>query len=397
MHNLAKRISTIQEIKHKAEKIMRSSFWALCLPAIIMLSCKAGGGDSSVVEIDSFSDKSNASFFEEVYSDIRLLPLDLGGRLLGSSHQLGLEKAGDGFVITDMQTEAILLIGPDGTLKTYVSKVGRGPGEYNYLQTCKYRDHKMIALADDTHIIEYTEDGELSKEYTIDYALADIMLSGNGGATLLMSRYDGEEDICDRIIFTDDSYSQTSSFFPLEYQLFNFGSHFTKLSEEEYFYVPLSMPQVFKCRGNEVVTTYNFNFRGKGFPEAFLKSDDWEVIYDVMMSTPEIYYVGEAFETSDFLLFGLGNIIDGEDRDSGLWLIDRKDMSSKIEYFDRTGPEFGFFGPPQMLTSDNEVVYICDVSLYDEVKDSVPGLSKYASLFKDCPSDYAILYCKIGK
>lgn len=376
---------------------MRTCFWALCLTAMILLSCRNDRGDSSVVEIDSFSDKSNASFFEEVYSDIRLLPLDIDGHLLGSSNEMDLEKAGDGFVITDRQTEAILLIGPDGALKTYVSKVGRGPGEYNYLQTCKYRDHKMIALADDSHVIEYTEDGELSREFTLDYAFADLMLSGNGGAVMLMSRGDGEEEVCDRIIFTDDSYNQTSSFFPLEFQLFNFGSHFTKLSEDEYLYIPLSMPQVFKCRGNEVVTTYNFNLRGKGFPEAFLKSDDWEVIYDVMMSTPVIYYVGGAFETSDFLLFDLGNIIDGEDKDRGLWLIDRKDMSSKIEYFDRTSPEYGFFGPPQMLTPDNEVVYVCDVSLFDDVEDIVPGLSKYASLFKSCPSDYAILFCKIGK
>ena len=376
---------------------MRKRFWALWVPAIIMLSCKAGGGDPSVVDIDSFSDKGNASFFEEVYTDMMLLPLDLDDHLLGSSHQLHLEQADDGYVITDMQTEAILLLGPDGSLKTYVSKVGRGPGEYNYLQTCKYRDHKMIALADDSHVIEYTEDGELSAEYTLDYAFADLMLSDNGGAVMLMSRYDGEEEVCDRIIFTDDSYRQTSSFFPLGFQLFNFGSHLTKLSGDEYFYVPLSMPQVFKCRGNEVVTTYNFDFRGKGFPEAFLKSDDWEVIYDVMMSTPEIYYVGGAFETPDFLLFCLGSIIDGDDKDYGLWLIDRRDMSSKIEYYDRNGSEYGFFGPPQMLTPDNEVVYVCDVSLYDDVKDTVPGLSRYASLFEDCPSDYALLFCRIGK
>lgn len=373
---------------------MRKSIWALWLPAILLLSCKAGG-DPSVVEINSFSDKSNASFFGEVYSDVRLLPLDLDGHLLGSSSQLSLDKADDAYLITDMQTGALLLFDADGALKTYISKVGRGPGEYNYLQTCKYRDHKMLALADDMRIIEYTEDGELSAEYPLDNYYMDLLLSGNEGATLLLSRSGGEEEVCDRIIFTDDSFQKTSSFFPQAFQLFTFGSHLTKLDDDAYLYVPLSEPKVYKFRGNELVTTFEFNFRGKGFPESFLKSDDWEVMLEVMTNTPEIYYVGEAFENGDYLLFGLGNIINGEDRDRGLWLIDKKDMSSQIEYYDYKGSPFAFFGPPQILTPDNEIVFVCDVSLYDDVKDSIPGLSRYAALFENCPSDNALLFCKI--
>ncbi len=374
---------------------MRKCFRALWLPVILLLSCKAGGDDPSLIQIDSFSEKSNASFFEEVYSDIRLLPLNLDGHLLGSSSQAGLDRAGDGYILTDTQTEALLLFGPDGSLRTYISKVGRGPGEYTYLQTCRYRDHKLTALADDTHIIEYTEDGELSAEYYLDHAYMDLMLSEGEGATLLMTRYDGDDEVCDRIIFTDGSYRQTASFFPQSFQLFTFGSHLTKLDDDVYFYVPLSEPKVYKFRGSELVSTYEFNLHGKGFPESFLKSDDWEVMLDVMTNTPEIYYVGEAFETRDYLLFGLGNIISGEDRDRGVWLIDKKDMSSRIEYYDYRGSAFAFFGPPQLLTPDNEVVFVCDVSLYDEVKDSVPGLSRYASLFENCPSDYALLFCKI--
>ena len=89
---------------------MRKCFRALWLPVILLLSCKAGGDDPSLIQIDSFSEKSNASFFEEVYSDVRLLPLNLDGHLLGSSSQAGLDRAGDGYILTDTQTEALFAI-----------------------------------------------------------------------------------------------------------------------------------------------------------------------------------------------------------------------------------------------------------------------------------------------
>jgi len=377
--------------------MLKLRFWALCLPSILLLSCKADVGDPSHVLIDSFSEKSTASFIEDVYSDVRLVPLELDGHLLGSSMLMLLEQAGEGYILTDRQSQAGYLFNPDGSLRTYISKVGRGPGEYNSLEHVKYQDHKIVALADGDHVIEYSEAGDLIRESFLDYDFMDFQLFRDKGAAFLVSRSDGEDEVCDRIIFTDTLFQKTASFFPQAFQLFNYESHLSRVGDDEYLYVPVTSTQIYQCRMDEVVKTYDIDLHGKEFPDSILKADDFEVMLDVMMRTPEIYYVPQAFENQDFLLLGLGNIIDGEDKDSGVWLIDLKDMSSRIEYCEQKSVEYSFFGPPQMLTPDNEVVFICDLSLYDEVKNSVPGLSRYDSLFADCPSDSALLFCKIGE
>ena len=46
-------------------------------------------GDGTV-RIDSFSTKTNASFFQDVYSDIRVVPLQTGDLALGASGALHL-------------------------------------------------------------------------------------------------------------------------------------------------------------------------------------------------------------------------------------------------------------------------------------------------------------------
>lgn len=378
---------------------MNTRFWALFLPSILFYACNPKPSVISDVYINSFSEESNSSLFEDVFSDIRVVPLYLGEHVLGSTMALHVERAEGGYLITDHQTNSIYYLDHHGSLITYLSKVGRGPGEYNYLQYCKYKDHRLIALADGTHIIEYTENGALVKEAFLEEDIMDFFPLDGQEYALFLYRYNGESDLEDRVVITDSSFVKKRSYLPMTYQLFNYGSYISSVTGDESLFLCIqqSRPELYKCDKDTVVTTYHYDFNGKEYPKAMLEVDDYEPMLDILTGTPDIYGIVNVFENQDYLFQAISHLVDGEENRIGQWMIDKRDMSSSIEYWDLDSPEFQFFGPPQMLTENNEVVYICDLSLIDNVKDMIPGLTKIEQENKGKVTDAMLLFCKIGE
>ena len=128
-----------------------------------------------------------------------------------------------------------------------------------------------------------------------------------------------------------------------------------------------------------------------------LEADDYETILEVLTGTPDMYGIASAFENRDYLLLALSHLVDGDESRIGHWLINKKDLDSRIEYQDLKGPLFEVFGPPHWRTADNEVVFLCEASLYDAVKDLVPGLSDVATVIQEGSPDNVLLFCKIAK
>ena len=365
----------------------------------LLSGCRSRQSSPSNVYIDSFSEESNASFFENVYSDVRVVPLSLDGAVLSSPFNLSVDYAEGRFLISDMQTGSIFLCAPDGSLATHISKVGRGPGEYRYVTQCKYFNHRIVVLADGNHMIEYSEEGNLIKETQLEEDALGFFPLGNQEYALFLSRYNGESDQEDRIVITDSSFVKKRSFLSLPYQLYNDGSHISPVVDGKgcFLCVQQTFQQVFKCDKDSVVTTYHYDLKGKGIPESFLKSEDYGYMLDVLMNTPDMYYLVNAFESRDYLFQALRHLVHGETMRIGQWLIDKRSFASRIEYADMEAPLVQFLGPPQMLTSDNEVLYICDLSLFDSVGEKVPGFAILDELIEHKASDCILLCCKIGR
>ena len=379
---------------------MRSIYWAVIIPTALFLSCRSNhGSPTSDIFIDSFAEESNMDYFRDVYSDIRVVPLNLGDHLLGSTSTLRVDDADGRFLLTDRQTGSIYLLNKDGSLGSYIAKVGRGPGEYSEIQHAIYRNHRVIVLADGSHIIEYTESGEMVREAVFDEWITDITPLGEDEYALFLYRNSGENDIEDRIIITDSAFVKKQSFLPLAFQLFSYGALTSRVTgqNDQYICVQQSSPLVYKCNRDTILTTYHFDFHGKEYPKPLLESDDYETILNILTTTPVIYSVANVFESPDYLLFVLCQLIDGEESRIGQWLIEKESMTSRLEYQNLSGPVFQFFGPPQMLTADKEVVYVCEASLFETVKDFVPGLSKLQEAFDNNPFGNVILFCTIGE
>jgi hypothetical protein len=377
---------------------MKCMMWTFALMAISMSCGQNTAENSSDLEINSFSEESNMSFFNDLISEIKATPLNTGDILMGTSGAFKMTKADNKFLITDLQTNSVFLFNDDGTLITHISKVGRGPGEYTGIQSSVFSNHKIIALADNGHIIEYSEDGEFEKESFLETSVSDFCLLDDGLFAFLVPLNEGESDIEDRVIIADSSYKQIKSFSSQQYQLYDFGSSLSKVQNDgdSFLHIQACSPRIEKCNNEGVINSYNINLHGKEFPESFVRAEDYDNLFNILTSTPEIYSILNAYENQDYLLFAVCFMSDGEEKEIGLWLLNKNDYSSNIEYINLSDNLFSFIGPPLMLTRNNEVVFICDASMYESVREDYPKFNALNTIISANPDNKIMLTCKLG-
>ena len=370
----------------------RCAFGTLLL-LVLSVSCGTEKKDASAdVVIRSFSPETNASFFADVFSEVRAVPLDLGDNVLGGALNFRLRAADDRLVLTDRQNSSIYAFDRDGALLARIAKVGRGPGEYQYPQTCEYVNGRYVVLADDRRVIEYDGQGELVQETALDFDMMDFTFVDPATPVFVMSRVDGEPE-ADRVLVCDADYEVRHTLLPQPFQLFNYETQLTKIpgSDGAFLYLDPTSPRLFRCDREQVLSSCEFDFKGRVFPEKLLTADDYEKILEVMLATPEIYCIYKAFENDDYMLLALQYLADGEEKKTAQWLVRKDDGSSRIEYMDYAGDLFSFLGPPQLLTADNEVIYIVDMDLYASVADGLPELAASVG----SAQGFVMLVCKI--
>ena len=369
--------------------------------ALLALAVSCGpsntAGDATV-RIDSFSTKTNASFFQDVYSDLRVVPLQTGDIALGASGALRLKDAGEVYILTDAESNAIYTFDHAGKLLRRIRKVGRGPGEYEQLMSCEYRNGRYIVLAAGGHVIEYDGRGELIREVALDRDLMDLAVV-DGQPVLLASRLDGDSDAAsDKILVCDADYRPVSGFCPQTFQLFNYASSLVPVAGEPgtFLYTEPTSTLIRKCDKTGIISVYELDFKGRQIPEAILLADDYEKMLAVMENTPDMYCYSDAFENGNYLLLSLEYLSNGEEKLRGQWLVDKRDGSSRIEYLDYNDGFFGFLGLPQLLTAQDEVVYIVDSELLDAALAGAPALAAVKDGLAAAAGGPALLFCKIN-
>ena len=340
------------------KKLLLPILLILCLTAI---SCATKKPLSPDIYIDSFSEESNISFFNDIFSDIEVITLDLGGRLLGDPSLVDLKEIDGHYLIADRDNETVFLLNQDGSLITFLSKMGRGPGEYSHIQSAEYANHHIYLLVDGKSILEYSEKGEFLNQHTLSWSATDFIAYDDNDFICFISRLEGEGDSAvNRIALLDKEFQMKSSFYPMSYQLFTYGNHLQRVSGEEEFLCIQQLPQIDKCNKETIVKTFHLNLHGKEYPETLLDQNDFEDILNILIDTPEIYYISDAFENSKYLLLSVSNLVHGDEARWGLWLIDKTRNSSRIEYFDVDSSEFTTLGLPVLLTEEGKVIFLCD-------------------------------------
>ena len=108
-----------------------------------------------------------------------------------------------------------------------------------------------------------------------------------------------------------------------------------------------------------------------------------------------MYCCSRVFENGSHLLLNLEYVSNGVESLRGQWLVDKRDGSSRIEYLDYNGEFFGFLGLPQLLTAQDEVVYIVDSELLDAALADAPALAAVKDGLVAAAGGPALLFCKI--
>ena len=123
--------------------------------------------------------------------------------------------------------------------------------------------------------------------------------------------------------------------------------------------------------------------------------DSYEAILDILTTTPEIYYIADAFENPQFLLISLFQLVNGIETRVGWWLINKTERTSQIEYFEYTGTVFSALGMPVLLTQDDKVLVLCDIVALNDIVRQHP-YTKIAEQIKGISSQQVLLLCTIS-
>ena len=369
----------------------------LCI-IMALYSCDTPQHDNHDIYINSFNEESNISFWDKVFTDYQVIPLELDSACLGVPGLLKMRAYEGKILICDGYTGSVFLINNDGSLVSHISKIGRGPGEYNMLQSGVFYDSRVYVLADETKVIQYSIEGDYISQTSLGQSAQDFITLKDGDFAFMTPRYEGDNNIEDRIVVMNSLLKPTRRFFPTEYQLYYYGSHFSRVydQEDEFLYIQ-PWARIDKCNNNSIITTYHIDLHGKGYPDKLLKSDDWEEIYRIMEDTPEIFYITDAFENESYLLLTICMMSYASESRVGYWLINKADWSSRIEYFEYEGSEMAFMGFPLMLTPDNEVVFICNLAEFNTImtKDSLRKVANAVLPFSS-KNEQIMLICKIS-
>ena len=113
---------------------------------------------------------------------------------------------------------------------------------------------------------------------------------------------------------------------------------------------------------------------------------------DISTTTPEIYYIADAFENPQFLLISLFQLVNGIETRVGWWLINKTERTSQIEYFEYTGTVFSALGMPVLLTQDDKVLLLCDIVALNDIVRQHP-YTKIAEQIKGISSQQVLLLC----
>ena len=127
----------------------------VCMTASVMLftECKKGNTvNNGILSINNSSESQEVAF-EDVTSDIRIVPL-ISDEPLGCSTQMKCYGSTTLIVSSDLYT---LYFFEDGKLTAKLSKMGRGRGEYNFISDFVYSpEHKIVYILNSSRILKYS-------------------------------------------------------------------------------------------------------------------------------------------------------------------------------------------------------------------------------------------------
>lgn len=348
------------------EKIILYSFVLLTVCA-----CATGGQIScTTIKIDSFEEKSNCSFFDDSFSDLHALQLEMGDYFFGEIKLF--KKFDQGYVFVDWDN-IVYIFDEDGTLLSRIDKNGRGPEEYISIDDIDVISSRDIVVLSgfENKLLRYSFDGRCITKVEIPWECNSFVCVEDKIIFDVSCSDDSQEN---KIIISDMSANVESSFLPMSYSEADYfvSSEIVKVSgTESFLYFQSHSGQLvnFSIDGS-VNKEYEIDFKNKAFPKEMLSRSTEEIMSSIEFM--DYIYIYKAFENDNYLLFSLINQ-NGLDSNVGAWwLYSKNSGKSRIEYYSVYDSDFyDALGTPLLLTDCDEVLFLCDADALHDSLDSV--------------------------
>lgn len=335
----------------------------LLISLIAAFSACNRSSDKSSLLAGAFSEESNVSFFEDVFSETVITPVKDENAFVGNYMCIIFETDGVHDVILDYEQGLVHSVDRAGNVIGSINKVGKGPGEYVFIKDMALGKDGIILLADSGRLLFYGFDGSFTgRQFQLDF-ISSAFSEASDGSFVFFTPYPHElgENNSNNLIFTDSEGKVTGSSVPFEYCVpLGYRDDVRKVIGEDAYLAssPFSGKIYRFSPSSGTVETYDTDFKDKSAPKELLEADgDYEKM-EIAMENADIFYVCGAFENKDYLLMDIAHLEDMEEKAYGIWLFDKKTGKSLIQHYSADSPEFLALGIPVGLTEDNEVVFI---------------------------------------
>ncbi len=347
---------TLTENHHTMKKYL-----SISLLLLVALSCT---DDKSADEILKFETRSNCSIVDDCASKVEILPLRTAGAMIGEVMQCKETTAG--FMVVDYDYN-IFCFNASGELQNKIARVGRGPQEYVSVDDVAVdRQGNLYILSQGTDVLVYTASGEFKGRHTLEAAASSVSVLDDGRLCFTLCHEEDAAYADDRLLFADAELKPLQSALPLrKTTLSAYGFGFEKLFRRPgamsglYFQSHDRLQYSIDPQGN-ILKTYTLDFGDYAAPEELLQCRSQEELVDLVMKH-DLYYVNNAFESRNFLLFNVIFQQKAAVPEVAVWIWDKRSRKSYIEHYpNEASPLFQLLQFPVNLAEDDTVWYLCD-------------------------------------
>ena len=336
-----------------------------------VMSCKDNDTANDITI--SFETKSNCSIIDDCISTVEILPLLTEGELINGVKIF--KETVFGFIVVDWEYN-IFVFSSSGLLESTFNRVGRGPQEYIVIDDADMDDHGDVYLlcnfGEDVLIFNTT--GDFIGRHTLDENAASISFLDND--LICFTLRHGKESVysTDRLLYTDANITPLYSSLDLSETI----ASSMGLASEMLFKHPGSSTCLYyqthektqytlDHRGN-ILKTYTLDFGYYAILDDYLKIPDEDALMNALIKH-DFYYISNAFESQNYLLFNVILQRNVEVPEVAVWLYDKNTHKSSIEHYStEDNPLYQLLELPVYMTDDDVILYICDNELLTENK-----------------------------
>ena len=332
--------------------------------ALLLLGVLSCADDKSADAILKFETRSNCSVIDDCAAKVEIQPLRTSGEMIGEV-KLCKETA-SGFVVVDYDYN-IFCFSASGNLQNKIGRVGRGPQEYMAIDDVDVdRQGNLYILSMGTDVLVYTVSGDFVGRHTLAAPASSVAVLDDGQLCFTLLHEEDAAYADDRLLFTDTKIAPLRSALPLrKTTLSTYGFGYEKLFRRSgaasgLYYQSHDKFQYGIDHGGNILKTYTLDFGDYAAPEELLQSRSQEEMVNYVLHH-DLYYVCNAFESRNYLLFNVIFQQKLEVPEVAVWLYDKRSRKSSIEHYsNEASPLFQLLQFPVNLTEDDTVWYLCD-------------------------------------